>query len=190
MVVVSLTHQFCFTVALKARFPDVRQTALSRVSRIEHKSIRSREEQHTHAFTTIGSTDANHRGCTFTYDNTHGFHEIGTLVLQYGGIRRVTEITTFGSSLRGNLRSNQRGNSSAHRRSLDTVGLYAQSFMQRPGSTSYVCHRLTILKKGWGGGRHPVIRPAVTWVHLKRAVRVVGMPPPPWVVGPQRRVVG
>ena len=23
--------------------------------------------------------------------------------------------------------------------------------LQRPGSTSYVCHRLTILKKGWGG---------------------------------------
>ena len=28
LVVVSLTHQFCYTVALKARFPDVQQVAL------------------------------------------------------------------------------------------------------------------------------------------------------------------
>ena len=33
LVVVSLTHQFCYTVALKIRFPDVQQVALSRVSR-------------------------------------------------------------------------------------------------------------------------------------------------------------
>ena len=33
LVVVSLTRQFCYTVALKVRFPDVQQVALSRVSR-------------------------------------------------------------------------------------------------------------------------------------------------------------